>query len=877
MTPERWERAKEVVQGAWEHDVAERGVYLDEACAGDQEMRAEVESLLASDQNASGFLATPVRELIQQATLPEYWAGRRLGAYQMVREIGHGGMGTVYLAERADGEYRMQVAIKLVSPHLCTEAVLRRFRTERQVEASLDHPNITRLLDGGTTDDGLPYLVMEYVDGVRIDAWCDSRKLSVRDRLKLFRQVCAAVQSAHEKEIVHRDIKPGNILVTADGTIKLLDFGISKVLNRELFDTPETTLGETPMTPEYASPEQIRGLRVGPATDIYSLGVVLYQLLTGSLPFASQREQRQVMRAICEEEPLKPSAAIHQETVLAGQQGMVAETTSQARGESPTGLRRLLSGDLDNIVLKALRKEPERRYPTVRALSEDLDRFLQDLPVEARKDSLPYRSLKFLKRNRALITVGMISAVLVLAVDLGSRKSSRYNLAPDNASIAVLPFADISPGKDQKYFAEDLTDGLLGMLASIPGLRLSGRESSSKFQGSTQNVAAICKALNVSAVLDASIGNEGGHAKINAHLRAADGRQLWAGTYNREANEIFAVQEEMTQAIAVALNLKPPKRTASPSMTTTPAAYRLFLQGEYFRDQGNVPQAISYFEQTLGKDRGYAPAWVALADAHAQMAGGGTIPAAEGYGKAREELESALALNPHLAEAHALKGYIKMLHERDWPGADASVQRALALAPGSDGAIRIAAFLARILGRLDEAIVLCRRAVELNPIYYNSYKNLGITLYYAGRPTEATGTLQKALELNPKTRYAHAYLCLANLAESRPQEGLTEAEKELNPGYRLSALAMAYQALGERAKSDASLRELIAEQGADLSYQVAEVYAFRGEKELAFQWLDRAYAQNSDSLPEMKADPLFADIRSDARYSALLQKLRLPQ
>ena len=254
------------MEAAWERDASERGDFLDQACAGDPELRSDVEALLASDENASEFLAAPAMQLGQRPVTEvsaEYWAGRRLGPYQILREIGHGGMGTVYLAERADGQYRKQVAIKLVSPHLGTEEVLRRFRNERQVEASLDHPNIARLLDGGTTEDGLPYLVMEYVEGMRIDPWCDSRKLPVRDRLKLFRQVCAAVQSAHEKEIIHRDLKPGNILVTADGTPKLLDFGIAKVLNPEPPKPAETTIGPGPMTPDYASPEQVRGERGG--------------------------------------------------------------------------------------------------------------------------------------------------------------------------------------------------------------------------------------------------------------------------------------------------------------------------------------------------------------------------------------------------------------------------------------------------------------------------------------------------------------------------------------------------------------------------------------------------------------------------------------
>ena len=286
----QWSRIEDLFHQAADLAPTERSAFLNRACGDDQDLRRELESLLAADTPDDGLIEgameMPAEPIPAASNTGE--EGRRIGPYQILREIGHGGMGTVYLAERADGQYRKQVAIKLVSPHLGTEEVLRRFRNERQVEASLDHPNIARLLDGGTTEDGLPYLVMEYVEGVRIDAWCDSRKLPVRDRLKLFRQVCAAVQSAHEREIIHRDLKPGNILVTADGTPKLLDFGIAKVLNRDLSEAAETTIGAGPMTPEYASPEQVRGERVGPASDIYALGVVLYQLLTGQLPYTVQ-------------------------------------------------------------------------------------------------------------------------------------------------------------------------------------------------------------------------------------------------------------------------------------------------------------------------------------------------------------------------------------------------------------------------------------------------------------------------------------------------------------------------------------------------------------------------------------------------------------
>jgi serine/threonine protein kinase len=312
MRPERWQQVRGVLQNALALTAAERPAYLDRACANDPELRGEVESLLVShDQAGSVFLNNPAMDL--KSALAEIgsrstWSGRRIGVYQIVEEIGHGGMGEVYRAVRADGQYKREVAIKLVRGGYDTAMVLERFLHERQILASLDHPNIARLYDGGTTEEGLPYLVMELIDGTPIDQYCEEHDLGLNERLKLFTQVCAAVQYAHQRLVIHRDIKPSNILVTAEEVPKLLDFGIAKILDPGA--AAETTLMR-PMTPEYASPEQIRGETITTATDVYSLGVVLYQLLTGHSPYpGSTRTPLELARVICEVEPTKPSSSI---------------------------------------------------------------------------------------------------------------------------------------------------------------------------------------------------------------------------------------------------------------------------------------------------------------------------------------------------------------------------------------------------------------------------------------------------------------------------------------------------------------------------------------------------------------------------------------
>jgi eukaryotic-like serine/threonine-protein kinase len=434
MTPERWSRVRTILESALELDPSDRNAYLDSACAGDPGLRPEVESLLSSDAEAEDFLAQPAADLGRglfdaAEDTGEFPEGYRIGPYQLQRCIGRGGMGSVWLAARVDHEYERKVAIKMVLRGMDSREILRRFRTERQVLAGLDHPNIARLLDGGSTPEGLPYLVMEYVDGTRIDQYCESRKSTITERLQLFRAVCSAVEYAHRSLVVHRDIKAGNILVTADGTPKLLDFGVAKLLRPEFVPHEATRLDQRPMTLDYASPEQIRGEPVTTSTDVYSLGVLLYKLLTGTLPHPSgRRTVADVQKAICEEEPKRPSAV-----VLSDERAAIPQATQklevpsaapmESRDRARKRLKKKLTGDLDMIVLKALRKEPQRRYASVEQFSEDIRRHLERLPVIARGDTMGYRAAKFVRRHMAGVAA---AAAIVLALIGGAVVSMYY-------------------------------------------------------------------------------------------------------------------------------------------------------------------------------------------------------------------------------------------------------------------------------------------------------------------------------------------------------------------------------------------------------------------------------------------------------------------
>jgi len=402
VTPERWKQVETIFEEALEIPPGERSPFLERTCAGDEELRHEVDSLLESHGSAGTFLdnSDPFfskEDLTENGSFLQ--SGTTIDHYRIVREIGRGGMGAVYLAERADAEYEKQVAIKLIKRGMDTDSVLRHFRNERQILASFDHPNIARLFDGGTTGGGLSYFVMEYVEGVPIDEYCNKHALSIGERLKLFREVCAAVSYAHRHLVIHRDIKRTNILVTAEGVPKLLDFGIAKILQEGDGAQPLATMtGLRLMTPEYASPEQIRGEAVTTASDVYSLGVVLYELLTGSSPYRFiSRAPRDVERAITEQEPTRPSTAV---------------PASDRKAVTPN--RKSLRGDLDNIVLMALRKEPDRRYHSVEQFSDDIRRHLEARPVLARKDTIGYRTAKFVRRNKAVVAAASLLFVSLL-------------------------------------------------------------------------------------------------------------------------------------------------------------------------------------------------------------------------------------------------------------------------------------------------------------------------------------------------------------------------------------------------------------------------------------------------------------------------------
>jgi serine/threonine protein kinase len=420
VTPERYSQIRSLFEAALEIAHEGRSAWLCEVCKGDTALVASVEELLHADEIAGETEDFDLSLTIAQGEHPAF-EGRRIGHYEIIREIGHGGMGSVYLARRADDVFSKQIALKILRPERSYPALVRRFCQERTIIARLDHPNVARLLDGGTTEEGLPYSVMEYIEGQPIDRYCDTHRLNIAARLKLFRTVCAAVQYAHQNLVVHRDLKPSNILVTAAGTVKLLDFGIAKLMEPDVQETfTDSRLGAGPMTPAYASPEQTKGEPINTASDIYSLGVILYELLTGRWPYHPKgRLPHDLAQAVCEQEPVRPSEAVFKRTRASGTSNAhtTADQLSETREGTPAKLHRRLVGELDNIIVMTLRKEPRRRYSSVEQFSEDIRRHLAGLPILAQDDTLTYRTVKFVKRHRmGALASGVIAVLMVAAI-----------------------------------------------------------------------------------------------------------------------------------------------------------------------------------------------------------------------------------------------------------------------------------------------------------------------------------------------------------------------------------------------------------------------------------------------------------------------------
>ncbi|MGH9853116.1 MAG: tetratricopeptide repeat protein [Blastocatellia bacterium] len=710
MNPERWRRVEELFLTVADRPAAEREAYLTRVCGGDEELRHEVLSLLARDTNED-FIEKPIAGVAVSLS-PEPGddaAGSRIGPYRLTRLVGRGGMGAVYEAVRDDDQFQQQVAIKLIKGGMDSDFVRERFLRERQILASLDHPHIARLLDGGATAEGQPYFVMEFVAGEPIIEYCRQRKLSLDEKLKLFRDVCSAVQHAHQKLVVHRDLKPSNILVTAEGAPKLLDFGIAKLLASDPGEAvTRTETAVRLMTPDYASPEQVRGGQITTATDVYALGAVLYELLTTRRPhqFATY-SPLEIERAICDTEAPRPSEAARHQT------------------GAPPRLARQLAGDLDNIVLMALRKEPARRYQSVEQFSEDIRRYLTGLPVVARKDTFRYRAGKFARRHKAGVVIMALLAVFtvalaVLVVRL-ARERNRANQAAATAQaveqslVAVFEFADPGRSRGNTITAKELLDqGAEKVLRDLKDQPVVQAKLMDTIGGLYQSIGVYDRAQTLLEealkLRRQTLGAK--HVDVAASLHNL-------GTLAHAKGDFAGSESRLREALELRRELL---GTGRPEVADT-----MNELGKVLLERGNLTEAEPLLRDALALLRRR------LGPEHKDVANGlnglGRLlskqgkfaEAAEVYGQ-ELEIHRRLYGAEHPSVASSLNSRAAMLHEQgDYNGAEASFREALALQQKLLGAEHpeIAPTLANLASVLqdkreyEEAEQCYRQALEL--------------------------------------------------------------------------------------------------------------------------------------------------------------------
>ena len=662
IDPQHWDRLKTILGEALEQNSsAARIALVERRCGQDTDLLEEAESLLAEAEALLKERTDSFEDCAQNAA-STFWeegpprTGQRLGAYVIVRELGRGGMGTVFLAERADGQFEKQVAIKILNRGADTAEILRRFRAERQILAKLDHPNIARLLDAGTTDDGLPYFIMDYIVGAPVTRFAVAQKLSTRQRLELFLKICAAVEFAHRNLVVHRDIKPSNILANAEGEPKLLDFGIAKLLAKDEDAEQLTAETQQHLTPICASPEQAKGDPITVATDIYSLGALLYEMLSDQKPhrFSTARPTREELALVVGEQVPPPPSAV----------------TSDAR------TARLLRGDLDAIVLLAMRKEPEMRYATVADLAADIRRHLARKPVVARHPTLSYRAKCLVKRNGSRLVASAAVVIVMAGVLFAFWTRSQQNAreaagmaargvsAPASdirKSIAVLPFESLGDNTSQSYFADGVQDDILTDLGKVGDLKVISRSGVAAYRGKNRNVKQIGRDLGVANVLEGSLQISGDRVRINAQLiDTRTDAQIWAEQYDRKLEDIFALQSELAQTIAG--QLKATLSTGEKAEiwrqpTQDLQAYDLYLRaraalragsGILPRENWNV--AIDLLNRAIARDPKFTLAYCVLNEAYVLQYRYGEDHSPQHLAAAKEAAETALRLEPSREE-----------------------------------------------------------------------------------------------------------------------------------------------------------------------------------------------------------------------------------
>ena len=774
--------------------------------------------------------------------------GKTISHYRVTAELGRGGMGVVYKAE--DTTLRRTVALKFLPiDKLASEEEKARFLREAQAAAALNHPNICTVYEIGEAD-GHTFIAMEFVEGQSVKDKVRARPLPLPESLEIAIQAAQGLQAAHEEGIVHRDVKSANLMVSHKGQVKVMDFGLAQVGDRSQLTKTGTTLG----TSSYMSPEQAKAQPTDRRSDIWSLGVVLYEMLTGQLPFKGEVEAA-VAYAVVNTEP-----------------------------EPPTALRSGLLIEIDRVVDQALAKDPEERYQHIEGMLVDL-RALQK--GETRSVS---RRRRRGRRRRSILVGAASAAVAVLlgafSLDWFGRRPADEILQPE-ASVVVLPLDNLSGDPEQEYFSDGMTDALIADLGKISALRVISRRSALRYKGTGEALLEIAQQLGVSHVVEGSVMQAGSQVRITVQLvEAATDRQLWSDSFVRERRDILVLQAQVARTIAeqIQVQLSPQEQSLlAGSRTVNPEAYEDYLKGRfhwYKFTPHDLETAADYFQLALEKDPNYALAYVGLADALATPAHIGWMPTTEVFPKAKELVLKALALDDSLAEAHDLSARIKFAYDFDLSGAEAGFQRAIQLNPNHPDVRLVYSQLLAATDRWEQAIAEVQRGRDLDP--HNSWfqHEYGQRLLSFGRYDDAILELQKLLRANPNFIMAHERLWTAFYKKRMYDEAVTAAKR-----YFASIGNNEVAEILERGYPDAGYSEtmrLAAETMAARSKQtyvapvrIAQVYAHAGQRQQTLEWLEKSYEQHDTWLVYVKADPLFEDFRDDPRFQGLMRRINL--
>ena len=849
MNPERWREVERIYHGALERDAAERESFLVEACGRDDELRREVQALLAQPLDGAK-LDQPAWEaaarLLTEAFRAELKPGARIGSYQIESLLGAGGMGEVYRAK--DTKLDRLVAVKVLPERLAKDPqALARFEREAKAVAALSHPNILAIHDFGTAQ-GITYAVTELLEGETLRSRLGRSALTWRKAVEIGVAVAEGLTAAHSKGIIHRDLKPENIFLTSDGRVKILDFGLARWKpaaspQDEATQSAETPAGTILGTVGYMSPEQLKGEPSDAPGDIFSLGCVLYEMIAGRRAFA-RATAGETLAAILRDEP-PPLAEVDK--------------------EHPP--------ELDRIVARCLEKNPGERSQSAR----DLSFALKDLlAVSGTAESVPVGRTSW----RRLLAFGAAAVFLIVATVAGFNAAwLRDRLLPKSAvprigSLAVIPLENLSGDASQEYFADGMTEALISSLAQIRALKVVSRTSVMRFKGTTELMPEIARDLGVDAVVEGSVQRAGGRVRISAQLiHGATDRHLWAKEYEGEISNVLQLESDVARAIAeeIRVEITPEEQARlAAARPVNPEAHEAILLGRYHRwklNETDLKQAIDYYNRAINLEPNNAAAYAGLSRAWAERGTWGTAGFHEVEASARGAAIQAVKLDDKLAAAHSALGQLKWFYDWDWPGAEREFRRALEL-DSSDSEARLSYGMMLVAtGRFPDAVAQMQQAEQLDPLSSRLESDFGRVLYRARRYDEAVRHFQRAIELDPQNHGAYGRLGDVYQELGQLEEALAMHEKGGGWG-----VARVYALMGRRREALNMIEKLKTRAGS--AQEIALTYAALGDKDQAFAWLEKA-VERRDNVVFLKTDPHWDSLRSDPRFSQLLRRIGL--